>query len=162
MAVSIALVDEQIHEALEPGAPTPKARLALVRAITDAGLSCAVLVAPVLPMITDSNDDLDRILAQVAAAGATRATIFALHLRPGAREWFLRYLATYYPQLVEAYKELYRGSAYVSRSYSSDLARRAAVLLRRHGLDGLARHRTSVASPARADPVAINDQPSLL
>jgi DNA repair photolyase len=158
MAVSIALVDEQIHEALEPGAPTPKARLALVRAITDAGLSCAVLVAPVLPMITDSNDDLDRILTQVAA----RATIFALHLRPGAREWFLRYLATYYPQLVEAYKELYRGSAYVSRSYSSDLARRAAVLLRRHGLDGLARHRTSVASPARADPVAINDQPSLL
>ena len=162
MAVSIALVDEQIHEALEPGAPTPKARLALVRAITDAGLSCAVLVAPVLPMITDSNDDLDRILAQVAAAGATRATIFALHLRPGAREWFLRYLATFYPQLVEAYKELYRGSAYVSRSYSSDLARRAAVLLRRHGLDGLARDRTSVASPVRADPVAINDQPSLL
>ena len=67
MAVSIALADEKIHEALEPGAPTPKARLTLVRAITDAGLPCAVLVAPVLPMITDSDDQLDRILAQVAA-----------------------------------------------------------------------------------------------
>jgi DNA repair photolyase len=162
MAVSIALADEKIHEALEPGAPTPKARLTLVRAITDAGLPCAVLVAPVLPMITDSDDDLDRILAEVAAAGATRATVFALHLRPGAREWFLHYLARFYPELVDAYADLYRGSAYVSRSYSSDLARRAAVLLRRHGLDGLGAHRTSGAIPARSAPVAVNDQPSLL
>src|SRR5215212_4975364 len=38
MAVSIALADEEIHQALEPGAPTPRARLALVRAITEAGL----------------------------------------------------------------------------------------------------------------------------
>ena len=162
MAVSIALADERIHETLEPGAPTPKARLALVRAITDAGLPCAVLVAPVLPMITDSDDDLDRILAQVAAAGATRATVFALHLRPGAREWFQHYLASFYPDLVDAYAELYRGSAYVPRSYSSDLARRSAVLLRRHGLDGLRGHRTNGAAPAPADPVGVNDQPSLL
>ncbi len=162
MAVSIALADEKIHEALEPGAPTPKARLALVRAITDAGLPCAVLVAPVLPMITDSDDDLDRVLAQVAAAGATRATVFALHLRPGAREWFLRYLACHYPELIDAYAELYGGGAYVSRSYSSDLARRATAMLRRHGLDGLGGHRPSGVSPARADPAAINDQPLLL
>ena len=136
MAVSIALADERIYEALEPGAPTPRARLALVRAITDAGLPCSVLVAPVLPLITDGDDDLDRILALVAAAGATRATVFALHLRPGAREWFFRYLAAHHPHLVDAYTALYRGSAYVPRAYASDLARRAAVLLRRHGLDG--------------------------
>ncbi len=136
MAVSIALADEGIHEALEPGAPTPRARLALVRAITDAGLPCAVLVAPVLPMITDSDDQLDRILELAAAAGATRATVFALHLRPGAREWFFRYLAAHRPQLVDAYTDLYRGSAYVPRSYASDLSRRATPLLRRHGLDG--------------------------
>jgi DNA repair photolyase len=134
MAVSIALADETIHQALEPGAPAPRARLSLVRAITEAGLPCSVLVAPVLPMITDGDDDLDRILGQVAAAGADRATVFALHLRPGAREWFFGYLGAHHPQLVKPYADLYRGSAYVPRSYASDLSRRASKLLRRHRL----------------------------
>ena len=104
-------------------------------------------------MITDSDDELDRILAQIADAGATRATVFALHLRPGAREWFLRYLATHYAELVEPYMELYRGGAYVSRSYSSDLARRGPRrCLRRHdGLDGrrAGTRGDGPASPAR-------------
>jgi DNA repair photolyase len=138
MGVSIALTDETVHEALEPGTPTPRARLELVRSIVTAGLPCQVLVAPVLPMITDSDEQLDRLLGQIAAAGATGATVFALHLRPGAREWFWRYLTSYHPQLVDAYAELYRGSSYVSRSYASDLSRRSSALLRRHGLKGSA------------------------
>jgi DNA repair photolyase len=136
MGVSLALDDETIHQTLEPGTPTPRSRLALVRAITAAGLPCQVLVAPVLPMITDSDEQLDRLLGRIAEAGAGRATVMALHLRPGAREWFFRYLHRYHPALVPAYGELYRGSAYVLRSYAQDLARRVRPLLRRHGLDG--------------------------
>ncbi len=136
MGVSLALLDETLHPALEPGTPTPRARLDLVRVISEAGLPCQVLVAPVLPMITDSDQDLDHLLGQVAATGASGATVFALHLRPGAREWFLRYLGEQHPDLVGPYAELYRGGAYVARSYAADLARRAHVLLRRHGLDG--------------------------
>ena len=135
MGVSIALTDETIHADLEPGTPTPRARLELVRAIVGAGLPCQVLVAPILPMITDSDEQLDHTLGEIAAAGATGATVFALHLRPGAREWFLRYLHRHHPQLVEAYAELYRNGSYVTRSYASDLARRSAVLLRKHGLN---------------------------
>jgi DNA repair photolyase len=135
MGVSIALTDETIHEALEPGTPTPRARLELVRAIVRAGLPCQVLVAPILPMITDSDEQLDNTLHEIAAAGANSATVFALHLRPGAREWFMRYLHRYHPQLVDAYAELYRKGSYVTRSYASDLARRSSVLLRKHGLD---------------------------
>ncbi|HEY6685719.1 MAG TPA: hypothetical protein VI094_05860, partial [Propionibacteriaceae bacterium] len=121
---------------LEPGTPTPRARLELVRAIVEAGLPCQVLVAPILPMITDSDEQLDQTLGEIAAAGATGATVFALHLRPGAREWFMRYLhGHHHPQLVEAYAELYRNGSYVTRSYASDLARRSAALLRKHGLN---------------------------
>ena len=152
MGVSIALADERIQELLEPGTPTPRARLELVRAITDAGLPCQVLVAPVLPMLTDSDEDLDRILTLVAAAGATSATVFALHLRTGAREWFQRYLADHHPELIGAYAELYRGGAYVVRAYAADLARRSGRLLRRHGLagpDGL-----RVSSPTATAPVS--------
>ena len=102
MGVSLACSTRSCTQRLEPGTPTPRARLDLVRAITDAGLPCQVLVAPVLPMITDSDEDLDRLLGQVAAAGATSATVLALHLRPGAREWFLRYLGRAAPDLVGA------------------------------------------------------------
>ena len=135
MGVSIALLDETIHAALEPGTPTPRARLELVRAIVQAGLPCQVLVAPILPMITDSDEQIDALLEQIAAAGATGATVFALHLRPGAREWFIRYLGTHHSRLVGPYAQLYRNGSYVTRSYAADLARRSAALVRKHGLD---------------------------
>ena len=135
MGVSIALMDEDIHAALEPGTPTPRARLELVRAIVEAGLPCQVMVAPILPMITDSDEQIDALLAQITAAGANGATVFALHLRPGAREWFLRYLGTHHPKLLRPYAELYRKGSYVTHSYAADLARRSSVLLRKHGLD---------------------------
>jgi len=133
--VSLALADEGLQHVLEPGTPTPRARLTLIRTIVDAGLPCQVLVAPVLPMITDSDEQLDRLFGQISEAGATAATAFALHLRPGAREWFWAYLTREHPGLLDAYAELYSGGAYVLKSYASDLARRVAPLLRRHGLD---------------------------
>jgi DNA repair photolyase len=101
-------------------------------------------------MITDNDEQLDQTLGEIAAAGATGATVFALHLRPGAREWFLRYLHRHHPHLVGAYEELYRNGSYVTRSYASNLARRSAVLLRKHGLnrkDGMLRIPDSQKAP---------------
>ena len=102
LGVSIALLDRELQARLEPGAPSPEARLHLVRRITDAGLPCGVMVAPVLPMLTDSVEALDALLARIAAAGATGATVLALHLRPGAREWFQAWLAREHPALGRA------------------------------------------------------------
>ncbi len=136
VAVSIALIEEDLQSRLEPGTPSPRARLDLVRAVSSAGLPCQVLVAPVLPLLTDSDDQLDAVFGRIAAAGADTASAMALHLRPGAREWFWRYLQDQHPHLVGAYTELYRGGSYVSRAYAADLTRRCAVLLRRHGLAG--------------------------
>jgi DNA repair photolyase len=132
--VSIALLDRALHSRLEPGTPSPAARLELVRRITDAGLPCGVMVAPVLPMLTDSAEALDALLARIAAAGATGASVLALHLRPGTREWFLAWLEREHPELVEPYARLYRRGAYVDREYRQTLAARVAPLLRRHGL----------------------------
>jgi DNA repair photolyase len=135
LGVSLALLDESVQETLEPGTPSPRARLELVRSIRAAGLPCQVLVAPVLPMLTDSDDDLERVITAVAEAGATSASVMALHLRPGSREWFLRWLGAHHPGLVDAYAELYRGGSYVLPSYASDLAARTKPLLKRFGLD---------------------------
>lgn len=134
LGVSIALLDRGLQARLEPGTPTPEARLDLVRRIADAGLPCAVMVAPVLPLLTDSDEALDALLGRIRAAGATGASVLALHLRPGTREWFLAWLAREYPALVEPYGRLYRRGAYVDAEYRRALSARVAPLLRRHGL----------------------------
>jgi DNA repair photolyase len=134
IGVSIALADRTLQVSLEPGTPSPAARLDLVRRISDAGLPCGVMVAPVLPLLTDSPEALDALLGQIAAAGAAGATVLALHLRPGTREWFLGWLAREHPGLVEPYRRLYRRGAYVDPRYREALAARVAPLLGRHGL----------------------------
>lgn len=134
LGVSIALADRDLQARLEPGTPTPAARLELVRRITGAGLRCGVMVAPVLPLLTDSDEALETLLASIAGAGATGATVLALHLRPGTREWFMSWLAREYPALVEPYGRLYSRGAYVDRRYRDALAARVAPLLGRYGL----------------------------
>ncbi|BBZ38990.1 Rv2578c family radical SAM protein [Mycobacterium conspicuum] len=136
VAVSLAVGDPELHREVEPGTPTPQARLGLITAIRDAGLDCHVMVAPVLPHLTDSVEHLDGLLGQIAAAGATGVTVFGLHLRGSTRGWFMSWLARAHPELVGAYRELYRRGAYLPQDYRAMLARRAAPLIARHRLDG--------------------------
>jgi DNA repair photolyase len=150
MGVSMAIWDDDLHHALEPGVPTPKARLELVRAITDAGLPCGVFLAPVLPGLTDDEESLDAALGAIAASGATGVTVLALHLRPGAREWFLGWLGRAHPELLPRYQQLYRRGAYVPAEYRDWLTKRVAPLLARHGLD---RQRGGSARGVDGEPV---------
>ena len=135
LGISMAIWDDDLHQALEPGVPTPRARLDLVRTLTDAGLPCGVFLAPVLPGLTDDEPSLDAALGAIAAAGATGVTVIPLHLRPGAREWFMAWLRTAHPELVPRYERMYARRAYVSAEYRTWLAQRVAPLLARHGLD---------------------------
>jgi DNA repair photolyase len=135
LGVSLAIWDDELHHALEPGVPTPRARLDLVRAITDAGLPCGVFLAPVLPGLTDDITSLDTAIGAISDAGATGVTVIPLHLRPGAREWFMAWLGRAHPELVPRYQQLYGRRAYVPAEYRTWLSRRVAPLLRRHGLD---------------------------
>src|ERR1700761_7142138 len=136
VSVSLAVGDPDLHRDVEPGTPTPQARLGLIAAIRAAGLGCHVMVAPVLPHLTDSIEHLDWLLGQIAAAGATGATVFGLHLRGTTRGWFMSWLARAHPELVSQYRELYRRGAYLPPSYRDMLRERAAPLITRHGLAG--------------------------
>jgi DNA repair photolyase len=134
LAVSVGVQDESLQPLLEPGTPGPRARLDLVRAIRTAGLPCGVLMAPVLPWLTDGEAQLERAIARIAAAGATGLSVIPLHLRPGAREWFMAWLARERPGLVGRYKRLYGRGAYVPAQYREWLNERVRPLLEHHGL----------------------------
>jgi DNA repair photolyase len=96
------------------------------------------MVAPVIPHLSDDDAAIDALLARIAAAGATSATVLALHLRPGTREWWFTWLERAEPALVPAYRSLYGRGTYATSAYRDDLARRVRPLLERHGL--AARH----------------------
>jgi DNA repair photolyase len=136
LAVSLAVGDPELHKQVEPGTPTPQSRLGLIGAIRDAGLDCHVMVAPVLPYLTDSVEHLDGLLRQIASAGATGATVFGLHLRGSTRGWFMSWLGRTHPQLVGRYRELYRRGAYLPPSYRDELRARAAPLVAKYRLGG--------------------------
>jgi DNA repair photolyase len=151
VGVSVAILDTGLHASLEPGTADPRARLDLVRAVADAGLGCSVMVAPVLPWLTDSVEHLDALLGRIAAAGASGATVLPLHLRPGSREWTFGWLAREHPDLVGRYQALYAKGAYVPAWYARRLTERVRPLLHAHGLDR-ARLRTDRDLVTDADP----------
>jgi DNA repair photolyase len=134
VAVSLAVGDPELHRDVEPGTPTPRARLALITAIRDAGLDCHVMVAPVLPRLTDTVEHLDMLLGQIAAAGATGVTLFGLHLRGSTRGWFIAWLRRSHPELVGAYHDLYQRGGYLPPAYRQMLRERAEPLVAKYGL----------------------------
>ena len=134
LAMSVAVFDDELQDAVEPGTPTATARLATVAAATEAGFDVAVFMMPVLPFLTDSHEQLDAALTRIKAAGATSVTYSALHLRPGVKEWFAQWLHGYRPELVPKYRALYRDDSYAPKSYRRALADRIKPLIEAHGL----------------------------
>lgn len=135
VAVSLAVMDPELQQKVEPGTPDPRARLNLIRSITDAGLDCSVLAMPILPWLTDGEERIDTLHAALAEARASYVTTGALHLRPGAREWFMAWLAREYPALVAKYRRIYGGGSYASKEYRHWLADSARAARGRHGFD---------------------------
>lgn len=139
LAMSIAVFDDELQKLLEPGTPSAAARLETVRAATEAGFRVTVFLMPILPHLTDSIPTLDHALTEIRRAGAVRVVFGALHLRPGAKQWFMRWLEQRHPELVSSYLGLYPGAAATApKPYRSWLAKRVRPLLRVHGLDGRA------------------------
>ncbi|MET0898653.1 MAG: Rv2578c family radical SAM protein [Mycobacterium sp.] len=149
VSVSLAVGDADLHREVEPGTPSPQARLQLISAIRAAGLDCHVMVAPVLPHLTDSAEHLDILLGQIAEAGATGVTVFGLHLRGSTRGWFMSWLAKAHPELVAPYRELYRRGAYLPEEYRTALRRRAAPLVAKYSLTGDQRRFSRPAQPVQ-------------
>ncbi|KAA0023488.1 Rv2578c family radical SAM protein [Antrihabitans cavernicola] len=158
IGVSLAIHDPDLQKSIEPGTPSPKARLELIRAITDAGLPCNVMVAPVIPYLTDSTSHLDGLLAAIADAGATGVTAFPMHLRASTRGWFLSWLAEQHPALVKRYRLLYGRGAYVAPGYSAWLKGRVGPLIAEHGLGGRSEHRSTEAHARSSRPVRVPER----
>nr|WP_321182120.1 intein-containing Rv2578c family radical SAM protein [Micromonospora purpureochromogenes] len=134
VSYSVGFVNEALWRAAEPGTPSPRRRLDAVRQLADAGFEVGVLMAPILPGLSDDEESIDATVAAVAASGAASVTPLPLHLRPGAREWYARWLAREFPHLVPRYRRLYQAGSYAPQAYQREVTARVRMAARRHGL----------------------------
>ena len=127
-AFSIGTLDERVWRETEPGTPHPKARIEAVRTLTDAGIPTGILMAPILPGISDRPDQLREVVRAAIDAGATHVSPIMLHLRPGVREEFLPWLEQEHPDLVERYLQMYR-QPYGPKAMRESLGRQVSSMV---------------------------------
>lgn len=118
VSFSIGTLDAAVWRLTEPGTPHPERRVAAVARLAAAGIRTGVLMAPLLPGISDHPDQVAAVERACREAGAESVAPIRLHLRPGVKEHFMGWLQDTRPDLVGRYQDLYRDRAYLTRRRS--------------------------------------------
>ncbi|HET6866489.1 MAG TPA: hypothetical protein VFH80_11285 [Solirubrobacteraceae bacterium] len=112
-ALSVPTLDERAWRATEPRSPNPRARLEAVAELTRAGIRTGILIAPLMPGINDSPEQIAPILEMASESGAAYVTGIALHLRGDVKNLFFEWLREHRPDLIPLYRRLYERGAYM-------------------------------------------------
>ena len=141
-ALSVPTLEEKAWRSTEPHTPHPRARLEAVAELNRAGIPTSVLIAPLMPGVNDSPEQVERIVGLATEAGAVSVGGIALHLRGEVKGIFFDWLRSQRPDLLPLYERLYAGGAYVRPAER----RRLAALVR---LPGSGKGRFSRAADER-------------
>ncbi len=164
--VSVTTLDDELKRTLAPRAASPARRLAVIARLAEAGVPVGVLVAPVIPVVTDH--ELERILEHCARAGAQTASYVLIRLPHEVKQLFQEWLSAHYPDkaghVMSVIRQMRGGRDYDSRfghrqrgcgPFASLLERRFRIACRRFGLNREARIRLATD---RFRPPAANDR----
>ncbi len=131
---SIGSVDEDVWKLTEPGAPGPAARLEAMQYLVEEGVPAGVMMAPLLPGISDSEESINAVVSAAAAHKAQYLGANVLFLKPGSKEWFMPLLREAYPRLIPAYATMYR-KTYAPKEYTQTVLNMVDRARRTWGLD---------------------------
>ena len=107
--LSVPTLDEKAWRATEPHTPSPAARLDAVAELRRRGIESGVLIAPLMPGINDTPEQVQPIVDRAREAGANFLGGVALHLRGEVKDVFFGWLEEKRPDLLPRYEQLYRG-----------------------------------------------------
>src|SRR5882757_9765261 len=111
--LSVPTLDEKAWRATEPHTPSPAARLDAVAELRRRGIDSGILIAPLMPGINDTPEQVEPIVARAREAGATFLGGVALHLRGEVKDVYFGWLRAKRPDLVPEYERLYGKRAYM-------------------------------------------------
>ena len=132
--VSLITADDQLIRRFEPRSPLPHARLRGLQALVEAGINAGLIVAPVLPGITDTSDRIRKLLEAARAVGARFAVPVPLRLYPAVRAPFLPVIKRDWPELVPRYEAAYRDALEAPEDYRAQLRERFARIANEVGI----------------------------
>jgi len=133
--VTITTLDTSLARLLEPRAPRPALRLKAVQAIAAAGIPVGAFPNPIMPLITDQPDRLDRLAKAARDHGATYFGGGVLFLMPCSRRVFFPFVEKNFPHLLRRYREKYESQAYLKGPYREIIRERIAAIRDRYGLN---------------------------
>ena len=134
--ISLASTDAGLLRRLEARSPAPHARLRALERLTGAGIDAGLLIAPILPGITDGWASLAALMEAAKGAGARFVHGAPLRLGPAARAGFLPVLDREFPDLVQRYRRRYGVTTNAGKEYEQALQRRLRSLRTAFGLPG--------------------------
>jgi DNA repair photolyase len=146
VALSVTTLDRMLARTMEPRASTPSKRLEAIRQLSDAGIPASVMVAPIIPGLTDQ--EMERILDSARAAGAREAGYVVLRLplevSPIFKDWLLRHYPDRYRHVMSLVRSMRDGKDYDSEwgkrmkgagPYAWQIGRRFEIAAKRLGLN---------------------------
>lgn len=138
LSVSISGMDEKVYGMLEAGAAPPLKRLETLQELKEAGFLTGVNAIPVLPYISDTEEELEKIISAAKKYRADYILVGGLTLfgneAADSKTLYYKFLERYDPGLVAKYDRLYGSYFYPSRHYQEALKKRAEAICKRHNL----------------------------
>lgn len=132
LSVSLSTLNETISNTLEPGASTPLQRLELLKEFKQHGFLAGVNAMPLLPFISDTETEMEKLFAAAKEYGADYIltgglTLFGNGLAD-SKTLYYKFLERFDPGLIPKYRQLYGDSFYVSVGYQKELKKKAERL----------------------------------
>jgi DNA repair photolyase len=156
--LSVPTLDEKAWRATEPHTPHPRARLEAVAELNRLGIPTGILIAPLMPGINDSPEQVRRIVELATEAGAVHIGGQTLFLRGSVKEIFFDWLREHRPDLLERYERLYANGAYLPADERRTIERAAGAPWARRRYAARFRHRGEARRGA-APPEEVKPQP---
>lgn len=134
VVITVPTMDETLRENIEPRAPSVEQRLKVIQELHEAGITVGVAAIPLLPCISDSQENLDDLLKTVAERGADYAITDMLNFREEARDRFMKFLTVYDHSLISTYEKLYPTN-YCDKDYAKKIRKKANELVKKYKVD---------------------------
>ncbi len=117
VTMTVTTMDRELARLVEPFAPRPDLRMQAVAELAEAGVSVGVIANPVMPLITDTADNLESVAKAAKRAGAYQFGANVLFLKPASQRAFFPFLAERFPEHLARYQRNFSKNAYLNGAY---------------------------------------------
>ena len=138
LSTSISTMNEELTQMLEPGAAAPLERLEVLKLLKQEGFLCGVNAIPILPWISDTEEELEKIISAASSHAADYIlvgglTLFGKNL-PDSKTLYYKFLERYDPALIPKYEKMYGMNFFPSKAYQEELQERAETICAKYNI----------------------------